>query len=208
VFGFNFEPGQEKTYGWADSLIPLFVVADAHRSQLMREMAAQMATATKIAAAALLGAVVDVQFPKRQSGQAGHRRGDQDKEQQKKRQALASVQDELWNRTEGSFYTSLQRVSETDTEEEAEVLTNALRAEFADILRDEALAVFDRCCPTPGLAPEPLRRRVLARHGLNSALTGYSKLGEQLFTALGVPLPGGGRSARAAAKRARMEAAS
>jgi CRISPR system Cascade subunit CasA len=189
VFGYDMD--NMKARGWTESIVPLFLVDDEARRRRMRETAEQLAEATGVAAAALLYAAKAARYqnPKEASGDIGH------------------VRAELWDGTETAFYRTMERLAEPRLEiDDVEPLADTLRAEFREVLRDEALAVFDRWCPTPGLAPEALRRRVLARHDLNSTMNGYTKLGEQLFTALGVPLPGGGRAVRAARKRASTEA--
>jgi CRISPR system Cascade subunit CasA len=180
VFGYDMD--NMKARGWTESTVPLFSVADAARRRLMRETAEQMAEATSVTASALLFAIKTARFlnPKEASGDIGH------------------VRSELWDATEAPFYRAMTCLADLQA---ADSLADQLRIEFAGVLRQEALTVFDRWSPTPGLAPEPLRRRVVARHDLSSTLNGYTKLGEQLFTALGVPLPGGGRAARSARKR-------
>jgi CRISPR system Cascade subunit CasA len=185
VFGYDMD--NMKARGWTESSVPLFAVADEARRRLMRQTAEQLAEATGIAASVLLFAVKAARYenPKEVPGDIGH------------------VRAELWDATEAPFYRAMARLANPDA---ADALADTLRAEFIGVLRQEALAVFDRWCPTPGLAPEPLRRRVVARHDLVSTLNGYTKLGEQLFTALGVPLPGGGHAARAARKRTQTEA--
>jgi CRISPR system Cascade subunit CasA len=189
VFGYDMD--NMKARGWTEAIVPLFAVAGAARQTLLRATAAQLADATGTAASALLYAVKAALFqnPKEAPGDLGHVRG------------------ELWDATEAGFYRIMAAVSSLELDEErASEEADGQRAAFVGALQDHALAVFDRWCPTPSLAPEPMRRRVVARHDLVSALTGYSKLGEQIFTALGVPLPGGGRSGRAARKRTRTEA--
>lgn len=191
VFGYDMD--NMKARGWTESTLPLFVVTDEARRRLMRETAEQLVEATGVTAAALLFAVKAARYenPKDASGDIGH------------------IRSELWDATESRFYGVMAQLSASDLNAEvAAALADDLRSEFKSTLRDEVLSVFDRWCPTPGLAPEPLRRRVVARHDLNSTLNGYTKLGEQLYTALGVPLPGGGRAARAARKRLRTEATS
>jgi CRISPR system Cascade subunit CasA len=189
VFGYDMD--NMKARGWTESTVPLFAVADEARRRLIRQTAQQLAEATGITASVLLFAVKAARYenPKEVSGDIGH------------------VRAELWDATEAPFYRSVARLADGAPDSTAaDLLADAQRAEFAGTLRTEALAVFDRWCPTPRLAPEPMRRRVVARYDLVSALNGYTKLGEEIFTALGVPLPGGGRAVRAARKRTRTEA--
>ena len=86
--------------------------------------------------------------------------------------------------------------------ETAMLRSDDLRRGFAAILERAATSLFDRWCPVGGLGVDALRRRVAARYQLTSALRGYTKLGEDIFAALGIAPPGGGRTARAA-KRSR-----
>ncbi len=191
VFGYDMD--NMKARGWTESAVPLFVVQDDLRRRLMRETAEQLSEATGVAAAALLFAVKAARYenPKEVQGDIGH------------------VRHEVWDGTEAAFYRVMGRLAAPELDGgAAEALAGELRAGFAVTLRDAVLGVFDRWCPTPGLAPEPLRRRVVARHDLGSTLRGFTKLGEKLLTALGVSLPGGGRAARAARKRSRTEAIS
>jgi CRISPR system Cascade subunit CasA len=191
VFGYDMD--NMKARSWTESIVPLFVVTDEPRRRLMRETAEQLAEATGVTAAALLFAVKAARYenPREATGEIGH------------------VRSELWDATEAGFYGAMARLAASERNPAAAAaLADELRTEFKRTLRDETLLVFDRWCPTPGLAPEPLRRRVVARHDLNSTLNGYTKLGEQLFIALGVLLPGGGRTARAARKRTRTEVTS
>lgn len=186
VLGYDMD--NMKARGWTESTVPLFSVAEEATRRLMRQTAEQLVDATGIAASALLFAVKAALYdnPKEVSGDLGYLRA------------------ELWEATESAFYRTMERLAGPASESMASE-ADSLRAGFAAPLRHESLALFDRWCPTPGLAPEPLRRRVMARHDLVSTLNGYTKLGEQLFTALGVPLPGGGRTARAARKRTPVE---
>ena len=150
----------------------------------------QLAEATSIAASVLLMAVKAALFPNpsEASGDIGH------------------LRDELWDATEEAFYAAMGAVATVDPEEAAEE-AGRRRTAFREVLRDAALVVFDRWAPAAVRAPEPLRRRVAARHDLRRALDGWTKLGEKILDALGVPLPGGGRAARGARKRTAQEGA-
>lgn len=191
VFGYDMD--NMKARGWTESIVPLFAVTDEERRRLLRETAEQLAEATSVAAAALLYAVKDSRSsnPKAATGDIGH------------------VRSQLWGDTESEFFRVMEAVAAFDVDAgDPWAAADALRSEFKGVISRGAMAIFDQWCPAVGLAPEPLRRRVVARHDLQSTLGGYTKLGEQLFTALGVPLPGGGRAARAARKRSRAEATS
>src|SRR5690606_32735369 len=137
-------------------------------------MADQLSEATGTAAAALLWAVKSALYPnpKEASGDIGHLRG------------------ELWDATEHPFYEIMAALAAAGADEEAAgEEADRHRAAFATILRDKAFAVFDRWAPVAARAPEPLRRRVAAPHHVHLALGGHGKLGRQIFTTLGVPLP-------------------
>ncbi len=79
-------------------------------------------------------------------------------------------------------------------------------ATFLPPLCTAACALFDARCQTSGTNPMVLRRIVFGRNGLNGFLHGFTNQGEKLFTMLHEPLPGGGRTARAAKKTARKTA--
>lgn len=188
---FGYDMANDKARGWSEATMPIFVVTAQERWKLLRETGVQLADATGLSAAALLGAVKAARYenPKAASGDIGQVRG------------------ELWDSTESAFYGAMAQLADMALDAEAAGrLADQLLLAFQNVLRDKALTIFDRWCPTPGISAEPLRRRVVARHDLTSALTGYSKMGEKIFSALGVPLPGGGRAARAARKRTRTEA--
>src|SRR5690606_17746329 len=129
---------------WTESTVPLFVVADESKRRLLRETAGQLTDATGMAATALLRAVKMALYPNPDEapGDIGHARG------------------ELWDATEAAFYDVMARLADSDPDA-AEGLADELRTGFSSTLRDAALGVFDRWCPTPSLAPEVLRRRVL-----------------------------------------------
>ena len=188
VFGYDMD--NMKARGWTEATVPLLIAESRERRALLRDTAAQLADATGIAAFALLGAVKAARYqdPAAAAGDIGQ------------------VRAELWDVTEDAFYGTMSMLAAAELDEDsAGEEADRRRVAFATVLRDRALDIFDRWCPTPGLAPEPLRRRVVARYGLSRTTAGYMKLGEQIYTALGVPLPGGGRAERTRGKPARME---
>jgi CRISPR system Cascade subunit CasA len=192
LHAFGYDMDNMKARGWVEAMLPVVVVA-AEREQLLHDTATALTEATRIAASTLLGAIKDSLFQSRESavGDVGYSRG------------------ELWAATEVEFF-EIMRGLATPTLDEFTANENARlrRAAFSDTLRDAALSVFDRWCPAAGLEPEALRRRVTARYDLMMALRGYSKLGEQMYSILGITQPGGGREARAVSKRARAAAKS
>ena len=189
LHAFGYDMDNMKARGWLDAAMPALVATD-ERQEILSDTARRLADATGIAGSALLGGVRRALF--RNPDASG---GD-----------LGAVRTELWDATEQAFYALMADVADPALEEQdALAVADRERRAFVDTLRDAALTVFDRWCPAGGLAPDVLRRRVVARHDLRSALTGYSPLGEKLFTALELPLPGGGRNARAATRRTRKE---
>lgn len=186
VHAFGYKTKQNKVLSWNDALYPAFV-ADEERQRLLAATAQSLESATELAGRALGDAVKCALF--RKPDQAS---GD-----------LGAVRTELWNATETPFYDAMGVLADASlSHADALGLAEARRRTFADTLRDQALAVFDRWCPAAGIPPEVLRRRVVARHTLRGALLGLTPFGEKLFLALGLAPPGGGRAARAAAKAA------
>jgi CRISPR system Cascade subunit CasA len=190
VFGYDTE--HKKARGWTEAALPAFIVDDEQRQSLLYGTAAALTDATGMAGTALLGAVKRALFQ-----DPDEARGD-----------FAQVRADLWAATEGAFYEAMAAVAAPaiDVAEAHETATRRKLA-FVQVLRDVALEVFDRWCPAGGLAPDALRRRVVARYDLSMALGGFSKRGEKMFDALGIPHPGGGRAARASKRRSRKEAA-
>jgi CRISPR system Cascade subunit CasA len=190
VHAFGYRTKQNKVLNWNDALFPAFVAHD-QRQRLLSSTAQAFEGAANLASRELGDAVKAALF--RKPDQAS---GD-----------LTPVRAELWGATEAPFYDAMAALADASLPDaEADALAEARRRAFADTLRDQTLAVFDRWCPAAGLPLDVLRRRVVARHELRGALLGLSPLGEKLFLALGLAPPGGGRAARAAAKRATRNA--
>jgi hypothetical protein len=117
---------------------------------------------------------------------------------------LGAVKLDVWAATEGDFYAAVRALADESLAASAiHARSDQLRNEFLKTIERSALDVFDRWCPGAGLDVEALRRRVIARYQLSSALRGYSKFGEGIFAALGVAPPEGGKAARAARKTSR-----
>lgn len=179
-----------KARGWTEALLPAFAIADPDRQSLLLNTAAALTDVAGMAASALLGAVKRALFPRPDDAP-----GD-----------LGEVKLELWNSTASAFYARIGSVADPALSLAAAIAgAEAGRQSFAAELLDQATAIFDRWCPAAGLGPEAMRRRVAARYDLISTLRGYSPLGEKLFTALGIPLPGGGRAARKSRKDTRKD---
>lgn len=188
VFGYDMD--NMKARGWTEAMIPAFATADVERQRALRDTAHALTDATGTAAAALLFAVKTALFqsPDDASGD------------------LNQAKLDLWGATERDFYDAMHAIAdETVAGDALFTRGDEVRKQFANILERAATDVFDRWCPGAGLDVEALRRRVVARYQLTSALRGYSKLGESIFAALGIAPPGGGRAERAgkhAAKKA------
>lgn len=188
VFGYDVD--KMKARGWIDVTVPAFATADRERRRLLHGTASHLVEATSLTASALLVAVKAALFqsPDDASGDLGQ------------------VKLELWAATEADFYGAMRVVAdETLDADAASARVDDLRRAFAPILERAATDAFDRWCPGAGLDVTALRRRVAARYQLTSALRGYSRLGEDVFAALGIAPPGGGRVARAAKPRTSKE---
>ncbi|HET7586343.1 MAG TPA: type I-E CRISPR-associated protein Cse1/CasA [Gemmatimonadaceae bacterium] len=190
LHAFGYDMDNMKARGWVESNLPVFV-CPPERARLLHDTAAALTEAASLAASVVFGAVKEALF--QSADNAG---GD-----------LGHVRTELWSDTESAFYAVMHDLAASPVDEYTAAEEARRRcAVFAGVLRDAALAVFDRWCPAAGLEPAALRRRVTARYNLATMLMGYSKLGEQMFGLLGLTPPGGGREARAKAKRARSAA--
>ena len=186
LHAFGYDMDNMKARGWTEAALPAFAIADEAARALLAATAAQLTEGTSIAASALLSAVERALFQRPEDAP-----GDR-----------SQVKAELWAVTEESFYSGIRGLASSGASTEAD----GLRLEFAGTLEEQATRVFDRWCSDVGTTPEALRRLVSARFNLVMTLRGYSKLGEKLFMALGIPIPGGGRAARVAKSRSRKEA--
>jgi len=185
VFGYDMD--NMKARGWTEATVPAFA-ADDERRALLYATAHHLVDATGLVGAALLFAVKTALFPSAENAS-----GD-----------LGQVRLDLWASTETPFYDAVRAIASDALDADAAMASSdEVRRDFAPVLERRALAVFDRWCPVGGLDVVALRRRVHARYQLTSMLRGYSKLGEDLFAALSITPPGGGRAARAAKKKTR-----
>jgi CRISPR system Cascade subunit CasA len=185
AFGYDFD--NMKARGWVDASMPVFAVDSEAEEQRLRDLAARLTDATGITSSALLGQIKRARF-----GEAEDVPGD-----------LSAIKTELWAATERAFYDAVGDVARSGLD--AEHLPDERCRDFVELLERSASAIFDRWCPGSGVPANALRRIVAARFGLIMTLRGYSALGEKLFAALRIPAPGGGRTARKNAKRARKE---
>jgi CRISPR system Cascade subunit CasA len=181
---FGYDTKQNKARAWISATLPAFAADDTRRKELY-STARAMIEAASMAGSALFMAVKTALFQSPDDAT-----GD-----------LGQVKLELWSATECDFYAAMRSVADESLDADgAMTRVDDVRRGFAPVLERAATSVFDRRCPAGGLDVDALRRRVAARYQLTSALRGYSKLGESMFAALGIALPGGGRVVRAARK--------
>lgn len=170
VFGYDVD--NAKARGWIDAIRPAFVVMDPAHGRRLVETAQRLTDGTETVANALLFEVKRGLFPRIDDAT-----GD-----------LTAVRGELWDVTEREFFAVMRRVADVDAtfdDIDDACLRFATRA-----LRDAALSIFDRWCPTTGTAPHAIRRVVAARLGIILTLGGCSKSGKKLYDVdLGVANP-------------------
>jgi CRISPR system Cascade subunit CasA len=187
IHAFGYDVDNMKARGWVDASLPGVAIDDPVTRKLLYDTASALVDGAGHAATALFVAVRETLF---QSGE--NAAGD-----------IGEVKYEMWDATEAAFYDAIGRIADPGLDHftAANEESIRLKREFLTRLEEAAFTVFDRWCPPDALKPGVLRRRVSARYNLGSALRGYSKLGEKLFDALGIPRPGGGREARAVKKK-------
>lgn len=187
VRAFGYDMDNMKARAWVGAVVPAFAVADDERARLLWDVASKLTGATDLVASLLLGTVERALYARPQDAP-----GDR-----------SAVKAALWAATEAPFYAAMARVADPATDLDA---SRHLLTAFRDTLDQSAGAVFDRWCPAAGLAPEAMRRHVAARYGLVSALRGYGKMGEKLYTTLDVPRPDGAQMKGAPKSRTRKVA--
>jgi CRISPR system Cascade subunit CasA len=181
LHAFGYDMDNMKARGWIEAELPSFVVDNDERLNLLYQFAAALTDANGMAATALVGSVKTALFQSSEDAA-----GD-----------FTQVRTDIWHRTERAFYEAIAAIATAELDLESSYTTASVRKqEFAQAMAEAALEIFDRWAPASGVLPAVLRRRVTARHDLLMALRGYSTLGERIFTALEIPLPGGGRAAR------------
>lgn len=189
LHAFGFDMDKAKARGWTDASQPVFVIPEndsGHRA-ILADVAGRLTEGASIVASMLLGSVQRALFQSPDDAP-----GD-----------MSVVKAELWMATEEDFFTSMRAVASAGT---TAATADAVCQRFVLTLGRNAMAIFDRWCPGDASTPAAMRRVVTARFNLDRALGGWTPLGEKLFTALGTPLPGGGRAVRIARSRTRKEA--
>lgn len=167
AFGYDFD--NMKARGWVTAVQPAFATAGPAHAALLADTARRLTQGTDIAAAALLDAV------RRALYASDEVPGD-----------LSAVKSDLWAETTDAFFATMRSlVRPGATYDDAETRC----AGFREVMAPRALAVFDRRCPTGGLAPQTLRRLVSARYSLTGTLRGSGKFGAKMFGPDGFRLP-------------------
>lgn len=175
-----------KARSWTQSAQPVFTLSDDGQRQQLAGLARRLTEGAGIASSALVSAVKNALFQDPDGF-----RGD-----------LSEAKSELWTATEAPFFETLRALIASDWSAEAET---AAVTSFIKVLDLATLATFDRRCPSAGAPPQTIRRIVSARYRLVQTLRGMSKLGEKMYSELGMPLPGGGSAVRLSRSRKRKE---
>ena len=188
LHAFGYDTKKATVRGWTDSSQPVFVAvgSDPARRELLAQSAGRLTESASIAASMLFGEVGRALFQRPEDT-----RGD-----------ISAVRDELWTATENAFFSIMRAVAAPDA---SAATVDETCQQFIGIISTQAFRIFDRWCPGDASEPAVVRRVVSARYNLSRALGGWTPLGEKLYGALGVPLPGGGRAARKARSRTRKE---
>lgn len=174
VFGYDLT--NAKARAWTDTSVPAFASAPARVADVARVADGAVLAAERVAYV-LESAVAEAQYADDDV------RGD-----------TSHPKRELWSETEGDFYARVGvLVDATDFPEASQ----AFRESFRDLLRERALAIFDRHVQLDTLRPETWRRSLGARRSLAITLSGGGKIGEQIYEALRLVTP--------AAKRKRKD---
>lgn len=189
IHAFGYDTNKAKIRGWTDATQPVFVSPGGGETDmtLVRDTAVRLVESASIAASMLEGAVKRALFQSSDDVS-----GD-----------ISAVRAELWATTEAGFFSIMRDVSGAD---DASATADEMCRRFIGTLMATAFSIFDRWCPGDESTPQAMRRVVAARYELSRALGGWTPLGEKLYEALRIPLPGGGRAVRKATSRARKEA--
>ena len=153
-----------KARGFIEASLPIFFPASGQEEQFHAN-AAKLVSAAEIAASLAGGAV-------RNAFEGDH--GDA------KSTPYENLRERFYADTEADFYNALERL------ENGGALDAAV---WLKILRNKVMSLFDETVPIEHMPDKLIDRSVKARAGLAFALKGYGKMGNALFTALGLPLP-------------------
>ena len=158
---FGYDMDNAKARGWTNASQPVLVATDEAHASAVRDVASRLTEGASLAASLLMGGIKSALFQRYEDAT-----GD-----------FSAAKTELWAGTEPAFFAALRDVAAS------EAVTDAADDEcrrFVRTIADEALAIFDRWCPTESSAPALVRRVVTARYNLSRALGGWTKSGEQL----------------------------
>ena len=183
---FGYDLDKMKARAWVTVNQPLLVVDinnEQENAQLLL-LSTTLVEATRLAGFLLTNAIKDAWFD----------RGEDAKGE------VTVPKQQLWQDTESHFFERLQAAFAGKFT--LEIVSDARRS-FHHPLRNITLRIFDVHCPLGSAPNTALRRFVSARYSLQRTLSGYSKLGDQLFDALNIPrheLPSSARKSRAPSK--------
>ncbi len=166
---FGYDASNAKIRAWIASTLPAFAPSDPERLAALMGTVQACVAATDSAAYVLQSAVADALH-------AGEAPGD-----------LSYVKAAAWRVTEDWFYPAIDGLFGAADIESA---SRELKAGYKSVLGDRVLRLFDELAPSDATNPDVLRRVIRARFGLVVTLGGGGKIGEKIFTALGLVSPG------------------
>ena len=168
VHAFGYDMDNMKARAWVESAFPVFTTPGAEHQGRLVENIQYLVNGTELAASALLTNI------KRALFQRADVPGD-----------LSQAKTDLWIATEGDFLETVRQIASSSAAIDSDYL---IRERFIRTLARKAAEIFDRWCSMESLPIDTVRRLVTARFYLVATLNGHSKLGEKMFTMLGMPL--------------------
>lgn len=179
---FGYDASNAKIRAWISATLPAFAPTEPERLSALMSTVRALVEATDTAASVLQASVAN----------ALHARGEDTPGD------LTYVKTLLWQATEGWFYTEIAGLMSAA---DIEAAGAELRAQYAKVLADHALRAFDTTAPSDATNAEVLRRVVRARLSLVIALRGGGKMGEKMFTSLGLVSQGEQRKRKNSASK-------
>lgn len=177
---FGYDASNAKIRAWISSTLPAFSATDPERIASLASTVRSLVDATNDAAYVLQSAAAE----------ALHARADETPGD------LSYVKSALWSSTERWFYDEIERFMSAPDADDASA---DIKTRYHPVLADHAIRVFDDAAPSDATKPELLRRVIRARFGLVTTLRGGGKMGEKIFTSLGMVSPSEKRKRRAGA---------
>lgn len=169
IRAFGYDASNAKIRAWISSTLPAFAPSDPDRLAALMGTVQALVSATDSAAFVLQSAVADAFHAREAPGD------------------LSYVKAAAWRATEDWFYPAIDRlVGAADIE----AASRELKAGYKSVLGERVLRLFDEIAPSDATNPDLLRRVIRARFGLVVTLGGGGKIGEKIFTALGLVSPG------------------